>query len=99
MAPQLAATAGGTGYPRTPRGRAIDRLLWELSAHLIITLDRAEVGAHVDEVLDAIAEPDDEMLAAGLDELRHDMSIRDQRHDRDLVRAIWRAMLERAMAP
>src|ERR1700687_717495 len=74
---------------KTPRRRAI--------GSAAINHQREVATEIVDLTLDILADPDDEMLAAGAEELAHALpSEAKPTYRRDLAGVIWRAMLHRA---
>ncbi len=87
---QVAERVVTSGVSQTPRRRAIRSAERQHLSKLTAT----EI---VDDTLRVLEDPDDEMLAAGADELVHALPVgTPPAYRRDLAGVIWRAMLYRA---
>lgn len=98
-----APIAGQIAYPKTPRERLLNeivRFATSTAASLALASGKDDgeaagdfAEAALDDLLDELDEPDAEMLAAGLDVLDQFGAGLISRDPRDLVSAIFRAML------
>lgn len=83
-----------TRHPRPGTlGREASNALKELLGDGRITQDFRDLV--VERVLDMLNDPDAEMVAAGVEELRQALPGAERQYLRDLARVIWRAMLSR----